>query len=232
MRNPSVLNPLALNEQEGRAYQFFQIIGAPTLSSGFECEFWGKLVLQLANADNAIFHATVALGLLLEDMHNWPISWPVPRTAPPTERTAMALRHYQTALQQLFVPLIRKDSASIISLASAVVFSCIETLCGNAHNAMKLTSLGTSILTQLEVPSSSPSNSERLAPFVSVFVRLDSYTKELLQTEDHIQPKPPPFRHAAASSCPYADLLCDVDTQEQEEPQYTYCAAPVVGTAC
>ncbi|KAL0769088.1 hypothetical protein CaCOL14_008396 [Colletotrichum acutatum] len=124
----------------------------------------GKLVLQLVNADNAIFRATVALGLLLEDMHNWPISWPVPRTAPPTERTAMALRHYQIALQQLFVPLIVKDSANVISLASAGVFSCIETLCGNAHNAMKLTSLETSILTQLEVPSSSPANSESLAP--------------------------------------------------------------------
>ncbi|KAK2754957.1 C6 zinc finger domain protein [Colletotrichum kahawae] len=127
-RNPSPLNPLALNEREGRAYRFFQIIGAPTLSSGFECDFWGRLVLQLANADDAIFHATVALGLLLEDMHNWPISWPVPRKAPPTERTANALRHYQTALQQLSVPAVGKESANVISLASAVVFACIELL--------------------------------------------------------------------------------------------------------
>ncbi|KAK7438786.1 hypothetical protein Landi51_11433 [Colletotrichum acutatum] len=181
---------------------------------------------KLVNADNAIFRATVALGLLLEDMHNWPISWPVPRTAPPTERTAMALRHYQIALQQLFVPLIVKDSANVISLASAGVFSCIETLCGNAHNAMKLTSLETSILTQLEVPSSSPANSESLAPFVSVFVRLDSYMKgvrnaeslvsdsagksltieQLLQTEDHVQPKPPPFRHMRPCPSVFSNL--------------------------
>ncbi|KAI8207022.1 hypothetical protein K4K52_002610 [Colletotrichum sp. SAR 10_76] len=161
-RNPSPLNPLALNEREGRAYRFFQIIGAPALSSGFECEFWGRLVLQLANADDAIFHATVALGLLLEDMHNWPISWPVPRQAPPTERTANALRHYQTALQQLFVPVVGKESANAISLASAVVFACIE---------------------------------------------------------------------VAASSCPYADLLCDVGIQAQEEPQYTFYAVPVVEMA-
>ncbi|KAF5527908.1 Aspercryptin biosynthesis cluster-specific transcription regulator atnN [Colletotrichum aenigma] len=194
-RNPSPLNPLALNEREGRAYRFFQIIGAPALSSGFECEFWGRLVLQLANAYDAIFHATVALGLLLEDMHNWPISWPVPRQAPPTERTANALRHYQTALQQLFVPVVGKESANAISLASAVVFACIETLCGDARNAMKLISSGISILTQLEASISSLANLESFAPFVSVFVRLDSYMRELLQTEHHVRPKPPVFRH-------------------------------------
>ncbi|KAF4428164.1 Aspercryptin biosynthesis cluster-specific transcription regulator atnN [Colletotrichum fructicola] len=260
-RNPSPLNPLALNEREGRAYRFFQLVGAPALSSGFECEFWGRLVLQLANAENAIFHATVALGLLLEDMHNWPISWPVPRQAPPTERTANALRHYQTALQQLFVPVVGKESANAISLASAVVFACIETLCGNARNAMKLISSGISILTQLEASITSLANLENFAPFVSVFVRLDSYMRELLQTEHHVRPKPPVFRHIRP--CPpvfgslreanrqleilenlclfgveqqekpreVQNLLCDVGIQAQEEPQYTFYAVPVVEMA-
>lgn len=91
----------------------------------------------------------------------------------------------------------------------------LQTLCGNARNAMKLISLGTKILTQLESSTSPSSNSGSLAPFVSVFVRLDSYMKEvrnaklpvsiwarqslttaqLLQTEDYVQLKPPVFRH-------------------------------------
>ncbi|KAH0425950.1 hypothetical protein CcaCcLH18_10654 [Colletotrichum camelliae] len=239
----------SLNEGEGRAYRFFQIIGAPTLSSGFECEFWGRLVLQLANADDAIFHATVALGLLLEDMHNWPISWPVPRKAPPTERTANALRHYQTALQHLFVPVVGKESANVISLASAVVFACIETLCGNGRNAMTLIFSGISILTQLEASISSPANLESLAPFVSVFVRLDSYTKEvcnagipvsagksltttqLLQTEHHVPPKPPVLRHIRPCPPVFGNIreanrhlenlenLCLFVVEQQEKPR-------------
>ncbi|KAL3294643.1 C6 zinc finger domain protein [Colletotrichum asianum] len=248
-RNPSPLNPLALNEREGRAYRFFQIIGAPALSSGFECEFWGRLVLQLANADDAIFHATVALGILLEDMHNWPISWPVPRQAPPTERTADALRHYQTALQQLFVPVVGKESVNAISLASAVVFACIETLCGSARNATKLISSGIGILTQLEASILSLANLESFAPFVSVFVRLDSYMREvcnpripdsagksltatqLLQTEHHVRPKPPVFRHIRPCPPVFGSLreanrqleilenLCLFVVEQQEKPR-------------
>ncbi|KAK1710878.1 uncharacterized protein BDZ83DRAFT_656979 [Colletotrichum acutatum] len=107
-----------------------------------------------------------------------------------------------------------------------IMLTSLQTLCGNAHNAMKLTSLETSILTQLEVPSSSPANSESLAPFVSVFVRLDSYMKgvrnadslvsdsagksltieQLLQTEDHVQPKPPPFRHMRPCPSVFSNL--------------------------
>ncbi|KAF3804878.1 hypothetical protein GCG54_00004148 [Colletotrichum gloeosporioides] len=232
-----------------KAYRFFQIIGAPALSSGFECEFWGQLVLQLANADDAIFHATVALGLLLEDMHNWPISWPVPRQAPPTERTANALRHYQTALQQLVVPVVGKESANVISLASAVVFACIETLCGNARNATNLIFSGIGILTQLEACISSLANLESFAPILSVFVRLDSYTREvcnaripvsagkslttaqLLQTEHYVRPKPPVFRHVRPCLPVFGNLreanrqlenlenLCLFMVEQQEKPR-------------
>lgn len=111
-------------------------------------------------------------------------------------------------------------------MCDKIILTFLQTLCGNAHNAMKLTSLGTSILTQLEVPGSFPANSQSLAPFVSVFVRLDSYTKEvrnpesvvsdsagksltiaqLLQTEDHTQPKPPPFRHVRPCPSVFSNL--------------------------
>lgn len=82
------------------------------------------MVLQVAHLDRAVFHATVGLGLLLEDMQCWPIVWPVPRKAPLNMRTASALQHYQKALQQRAGHLDGPMDA--LSVMSAVLFACIE----------------------------------------------------------------------------------------------------------
>ncbi|KIH91206.1 hypothetical protein SPBR_01651 [Sporothrix brasiliensis 5110] len=126
------------SQQEHAAFQFFTHTGVSSLASCTDIDFWTRLVPQLAHADAAIYHASVAVGALLMGAHD-----AVAGRAFRAQLTAFAIERQNRAIQSTVRGLDahrrRPAEADVMTL---VLLFCIEALQGREHQALTLCQRG------------------------------------------------------------------------------------------
>lgn len=125
---------------------FFQKRTAPALSSYFEEDFWGHIVLQIGYDEPAIRHAMVAVGTL-HQKRELAISPPNLRGGA-DHNDPFALKQYSQAMNCLGVRMSEHKHSLDVALISCLLFVCLEFLRGdwesaNAHLQSGLAILGT-----------------------------------------------------------------------------------------
>ncbi|ERT00371.1 hypothetical protein HMPREF1624_03742 [Sporothrix schenckii ATCC 58251] len=130
------------NQQEHAAFQFFTHTGVSSLASCTDIDFWTRLVPQLAHADAAIYHASVAVGALLKGAHD-AVAGQTQAMAFRAQLTAFAIERQNRAIQSTVRGLVahrrRPADADVMTL---VLLFCIEALQGREHQALTLCQRG------------------------------------------------------------------------------------------
>ncbi|KAK3347244.1 hypothetical protein B0T25DRAFT_297720 [Lasiosphaeria hispida] len=130
-----------LNHQESHAFHFFRTKTVLKIRGVFGSDFWEQLVVQFSLREPAVLHAVIALaathrrGIISGQIRRPFPDEDKPETAmDPSER--LALEQYNKAIRYLFQHLKEKDDQSLrISLASCVVFTCIELIKGDIETS-------------------------------------------------------------------------------------------------
>lgn len=148
-----------LSPQEGEAFQFFRTRSTIKLPGIFGSEFWESLVLQLSLREPAVLHAVIALAAThRRGVTPGQLRRPFPRlehvgsVMDPNER--LALQQYNKAISHLRGHLESGEAQSLcITLASCVVFTCIELLNGDIETSQAHFRSGWTLLRQINVAS-------------------------------------------------------------------------------
>lgn len=148
-----------LSPQEGEAFQFFRTRSTVKLPGIFGSDFWEHLVLQLSLREPAVLHAVIALAAthrrgVTPGQLRRPFSHPehVGSVMDPNER--LALQQYNKAISHLRGHLESGEAQSLrITLASCVVFTCIELLKGDIETSQAHFRSGWRLLRQINVAS-------------------------------------------------------------------------------
>jgi len=119
MPPPSLFN---LSTIELRALHFFQKRTSLQLSGFHGCQFWNRIVLQIASRDNGVQHALIALASLHEEFEMGTVS----TGNNSTDRFALtqynlAIRHHLDQVKNL-----DGDASVETYLAPCLIFLCIE----------------------------------------------------------------------------------------------------------
>ncbi|THX75328.1 hypothetical protein D6D04_07433 [Aureobasidium pullulans] len=111
-----------LNEQEGRALDFFRSVTLPQVAGTNHRDFWGKLILQGAHFDEATYHALLALSSVHENY--------VSGKDAGARLDAFALKQYNMAIRDhldVLTVLSRSDEVERpFILPCSIIFICIE----------------------------------------------------------------------------------------------------------
>ena len=111
-----------IDEQGGRAIDFFRAVTVPQIAGTNHREFWGKLILQGAHSDGACFHALLALSSVHESY--------VRGKGAELRLNAFALKQYNLAIRDhlnVLTALSRSDEVERpFVLPCSIMFICIE----------------------------------------------------------------------------------------------------------
>ena len=119
--------------EEKRALLYFRERTAPQFSSSYECEFWNRILLRIAEADTGLRHAIVALASLHE-------SFEQTGSQTNTDIANFALQQYNLAIRQHLETFVvpEQDVTVDAYLAPCLVFIFIETFQGHFNSAFSL----------------------------------------------------------------------------------------------
>ncbi|TIA49831.1 hypothetical protein D6C77_09436, partial [Aureobasidium pullulans] len=123
-----------LDEQEGRALDFFRSVTLPQVAGTNHRDFWGKLILQGAHFDEATYHALLALSSVHENY--------VTGKDAGARLDAFALRQYNMAIRDhldVLTVLSRSDEVERpFILPCSIIFICIELMQNHFKSAIFL----------------------------------------------------------------------------------------------
>ena len=117
---PSSNPRTASNDYAGQSFRFFQTHTVGYLSGLFKSELWDEVILRAAHHNDAIWHATIALGSAHKSIES-PNGGLVP------SRDDWALQQYNLAMRSLTQPNGSKGQPSVdVMIAASVLFMCFE----------------------------------------------------------------------------------------------------------
>ncbi|PSN65004.1 hypothetical protein BS50DRAFT_456554, partial [Corynespora cassiicola Philippines] len=103
--------------------EFYHRCASRALASNFDSEFWSRIVLQMAQLEPSVRHATIALGYLIKTEPG-DAKWA--HSAPVIDNRKTLLHHYNKAVR-LLVDRMAEPSYSVeIGLVTCLLFVCIE----------------------------------------------------------------------------------------------------------
>lgn len=145
-----------LSQQEWDAFHFFRTITVLKLPGVFGSDFWEKLIFQISLREPAVLHAVIALaathkrGVTPGQVRRpFPVVDHAGAAMDPNER--LALQQYNKAIRHLGPHLENKGGESVrITLASCVVFTCIELLKGDNETSRAHLKSGLNLLRQVQ----------------------------------------------------------------------------------
>ncbi|KAL1894020.1 hypothetical protein Sste5346_006162 [Sporothrix stenoceras] len=156
------------NQQEHLVFQFFAYTGASSLAGCTDVDFWTRLVPQCAQADAAIYHASVAVGALLMGRHqassssSSSSSSSLSLTAPHSELTTLAIERQNKAIQSTVRGMVSPNKRpSDADAMTFIMLFCIEALQGREVEALQLFQHG---IQALAAQASKGSSNHRMAP--------------------------------------------------------------------
>jgi len=159
-RRPGVIP--CLSQPEWDAFHFFRTMTVLKLPGVFGSDFWEKLVFQISFREPAVLHAVIALAALhrrgvTPGQLRRPIT-AVDHTgaAAMDANERLALQQYNKAIRHLRPHLENQGSESVrITLASCVIFTCIELLKGDNDTSRAHLKSGLKLLQQIYSTASS-----------------------------------------------------------------------------
>ena len=117
--------------KERRAVSFFRERTGPQLAGFYECEFWSRIILQAAHADDGLRHALVALAAVHEDYEGG--------STVGGNNASFALQQYNLAIGKNLEILTSGDGPTLDKyMAPCIVFVCIEMLQRRYGSALSL----------------------------------------------------------------------------------------------
>ncbi|KAL7904086.1 hypothetical protein GGI35DRAFT_464100 [Trichoderma velutinum] len=141
------------SNREGRAFDFFLHVAAPSLSNYPDKEFWTRLVPMVCQQEPAVRHAVIAISSIYEQLRNGRLD------TPDYPGGRFALGHYNQALSHL----TSKSSSELTMLFLCILFVCVEILQKNAPAAIEHCRHGISILNNATM---TPWVREKLTPML------------------------------------------------------------------
>ncbi|KAL7893038.1 hypothetical protein HDV63DRAFT_368552 [Trichoderma sp. SZMC 28014] len=147
------------SNREGRAFDFFLHVAAPSLSNYPDKEFWTRLVPMVCQREPAIHHAVIAISSIYEQLRNGQLN------TLDYHGSRFALSHYNQALSYL----ASKSSKGFTTLFLCILFVCVEILQKNTPAAIEHCRHAISILNNAAV---APWVREKLTPML---VRLSTF---------------------------------------------------------
>ncbi|KAK1534525.1 uncharacterized protein CCOS01_03277 [Colletotrichum costaricense] len=130
----------SITRQESRALHFFCEIVGPNLPGATDPYFWTHLVIQFSRYEPAVRHSIFAISSLYEGVTGAQGS-PFDVGSEQIQDNALALRHYNAAINQLTV----MENQGLVLLV-CLLFICIEFLQSNRETALRHCAHGTAIL--------------------------------------------------------------------------------------
>ncbi|KAI1629212.1 hypothetical protein EDD37DRAFT_604112 [Exophiala viscosa] len=148
--------------RECRSFQYFQSRSMQAISSYFETDFWGYLVLQISRDEPAVHHALVALSSLYEIYEFNRGELETINTSAIGPRARFALQQYTKAVA-LLTPDVSGNRPSLQSvLISCILFVWIEFLHNDLDKALHHLQAGLRILDNVQRQASNT----RIDPYV------------------------------------------------------------------
>lgn len=147
------------SNRQGRAFDFFLHVAAPSLSNYPDKEFWTRLVPMVCQQEPAVHHAVIAISSIYEQLRNGQLD------AFDYHGSQFALSHYNQALSYL----TSKSNNEFTTLFLCILFVCVEILQKNAPAAIEHCRHAISILNNATV---TPWVCEKLTPML---VRLSTF---------------------------------------------------------
>ena len=132
-------------EIDGHAFAFYRCKVSSALggAAALYVDFWQDLVLQAADTEPALQHAVFALGSLFRHASNR--HGPVDKGKCACEHCQSALYSYNKSITLLSKRIVEKDSL-LVALIACVLFICLESLQGNAEEALNLIHKGCAMM--------------------------------------------------------------------------------------
>jgi hypothetical protein len=132
-------------EIDGHAFAFYRCKVSNALggAAALDIDFWQDLVLQAADTEPAVQHAVFALGSLFRHASN--TYGPVDKGKCACENCQSALHSYNKSITLLSKRIVENDSL-LVALIACVLFICLESLQGNAEQALNLIHKGCAIV--------------------------------------------------------------------------------------
>lgn len=163
--SPVAIQPTSFfgSEKEGQAFSYFIGRTSESLAGYYTCDFWNCVLLQAAQYDPGIRHATIALASVHRTFEETGDA--------ETYLDAFGLHQYQLAIRQHIDDLSQciTDPSSFGAgrgreglgsyLASSMVFICIEMLQGHFLSAVALTKGAVNLFYEHIVPAADPTAS-------------------------------------------------------------------------
>ncbi|CAK7234064.1 hypothetical protein SEUCBS140593_008812 [Sporothrix eucalyptigena] len=144
------------NSDEHAAFQFFAHAGASSLAGFTDIAFWTRLVPQYAQADAAVYHASVAVGALLMRIAGVP-GVPGNQNGQYTRQlTLLAVERQNRAIQSTLHDLVARSTTTRQPAGHAVrllLLFCIEALQGREVEALQLFQRGIQALSSTGDPA-------------------------------------------------------------------------------
>ena len=139
-------------EIDGHAFAFYRSKVSSALggAAALDIDFWQDLVLQAADTEPAVQHAVFALGSLFRHASN--THGPIDRGKCACENCHNALHSYNKSITLLSKRIMEKDSL-LVALIACVLFICLESLQGNAEQALDLIYKGCAMVSNYAGPS-------------------------------------------------------------------------------
>jgi len=135
--------------QDQRAFGFFCSVTAPILACHFDEDFWDYFLLQMSQAESAVWHSVLALGNLHEQ-----------GSLDDEDQRALqhrsGLNHYNKAIAHLTKSTDPESQSAEVVLVSCIVFVCVEIVLGNIKKAMSHLQAGMQIIRSSVTPGSLP----------------------------------------------------------------------------
>jgi hypothetical protein len=113
--------------REGRAFDFFLHVAAPSLSNYSDKEFWTRLVPMVCQQEPAVRHAVTAISSMYENLKNGRLD------ALDHPDSRFALDHYNQAMSHL----TSKSNSVFTMLFLCILFVCVEMLQKNMPAAIE-----------------------------------------------------------------------------------------------
>ncbi|OAA65326.1 Zn(2)-C6 fungal-type DNA-binding domain protein [Niveomyces insectorum RCEF 264] len=136
------------SQHEHRALQFFTRTGASSLAGYIDVDFWTRLVPQCAHAEAAVYHAVVAVGALLVQLHDKALPHAQPSTTAGSQLATLVLEHQNKAIRSTMQALSSpQENRSTMSAVTFILLFCIEALQGREFEALRLFEHGIRALT-------------------------------------------------------------------------------------
>ncbi|KAH8594728.1 hypothetical protein B0O99DRAFT_687505 [Bisporella sp. PMI_857] len=127
-------------EEEFRCFKFFQNVTVPQLSGFFDANFWGGLVLQTCEAENAVRHAAIAIGALSSQSREFC------NTEGQLLRQEFAYHEYSKAIKEIWDATHRGTHSLRTNLIACLLFACFELINHNDDAAYGQISSGMKLI--------------------------------------------------------------------------------------